>query len=419
MSWKKSTFILAVSLLLVLGLSLSAAADVLTVGGVGPYTGPAARTGEEFQGAVEMAFEEIDYQIGDYEINLVWVDSESDPERAVRAYEDAIMRDGMQVGILNWHSSVAVALMDAAARNQIPHFFGFGATEVIIETFEEDPDYYSYWMGKTWPIPEKLSGAYVEAIQGAVDEGLWEPRNKRVGIYGEDTDWGRSFGAGIAGDFEEAGWEVVTHEYYEAGETDLYPLLTSLRDADVSVVAGTDASAPSFSAFVTQAREVGLNSLIVADGLGWVGEWYDMTGEASNYVLDQIPEWPSEEARQWAADFEDKYGITPSTSAAGQAYDQARFFIHIAETAYDLHGELNSEVLYSVGQNLLWEGELYFDDGLIHERYMYTPETIPDPVVGEGYFIFPVLQYFDGVGQIVWPDSMKEADLEIPDYLQE
>ena len=40
------------------------------------------------------------------------------------------------------------------------------------------------------------------------------------------------------------------------------------------------------SAFIKQAREVGLRSLIVADGLGWVGEWYELTGNASNGVID-------------------------------------------------------------------------------------------------------------------------------------
>ncbi len=416
---RRTSLVVAVSLLLVLGLSFSVAADTLTVGVVGPYTGEAARTGEEFQGAVETAFEEIDYQIGDYEIELVWVDSESDPEGAVRAYEDAVMRDGMDVGILNWHSSVAVALMDAAARNQIPHFFGFGATEVVVEQFEDDPDYYSYWMGKTWPVPEKLSIGYVETLNQAIEEGIWEPRNRRVGIYGEDTDWGRSFGAAIADQFEEHGWEVVTHEYYEIGETDLYPLLASLRDEDVSVVAGTDASAESFSAFITQAREVGLNSVIVADGLGWVGEWYEMTGEASNYVLDMIPEWPDEEAQQWAEDFEEEYGIAPSTSAAGQAYDQANFFIEIAKTALEREGELTSESLYTVGQEMMWEGELVYEDGIVHETYKYTPETVPDPVVGEGYYLFPVLQYEDGEGHMIWPDYMQEADFQVPDYLEE
>ncbi len=391
---------------------------VLKVGVLGPFTGPASRTGEEFRGAVEMAFDRVDNRIGDYAVEFVWIDSQSDPERATRAYEEAAVRDQIDAGILNWHSSVAVAAMDVAARNQVPHFFGFGATEVVNEKYESDPDFYSYWMGKTWPTPSKLTGAYLETLEEAIDEGLWEPRNKRFAVYGEDTDWGRSFGAAIAADFEAAGWEIVGEEYFAVGETELVPLLLSLRDMDASVVAGTVATAPSFAAFITQAQEVGIQSVIIADGLGWIGEWYEMTGDASNYVLDQIPAWTTDEAKQFVIDFEEKYGFTPSTSGGGLAYDQASFFIQVAEATLAEYGELSRETLYEYGQSTLWTGGLSFTDGIIMEEYMYAPESVPDPVVGQGYFIFPVIQYFEGEGSIVWPGVWKESDFQVPTYLE-
>jgi ABC-type branched-subunit amino acid transport system substrate-binding protein len=59
-----------------------AATEVLKVGVLSPFSGPGARTGEEIKGAVELAFEAIDYQIGQYEIELVWIDSQSDPAKA-------------------------------------------------------------------------------------------------------------------------------------------------------------------------------------------------------------------------------------------------------------------------------------------------------------------------------------------------
>ena len=54
------------------------------------------------------------------------------------------------------------------------------------------------------------------------------------------------------------------------------------------------------------------------------------------------------------------------------------------------------------------------DGAIIHEQYKYTPKSIPDPVVGVGYYIFAVIQYFGGEGKMVWPDAWKEADLQIP-----
>lgn len=395
---------------------------ILKVGLQGPHTGPNARVGEEFWDAAVMAFDAINWTIGPYKVELIKIDCESDPEKATRAYEEAIIRDKIDAGILNWHSSVAVALMEVVAKHKVPHFFGFGATELVNEKYASDPEKYSYWMGKTWASPRKLSIAYVETLEGAIEKGIWKPEKKTVAIYGEDTDWGRSFGAGIADQFKDAGWEVLSVDFFPIAEMEFYPLLKKVKDLDAEVFAGTATSPASYAALIKQAKEVGLKSFIVADGLGWVGEWYELTGDASDYVLDQIPQWTTPEAKAFRDEFEKRWGITPSPSAGGQAYDMTNFFIKIARMALDRYGEITRETLYKVGQEELWTGGLTYtreDGAIIMEAYKYVPETIPDPIVGMGYYIFPVIQYFGGEGKIVWPDVWKEADPEVPPLMRE
>jgi len=389
-----------------------AATETFKLGVLGPFSGPTARTGDEFKGAVQTAFEAIDYQLGPYKVELVWIDSQSDPAKASQAYEQAIVQEGIQAAILNWHSSVVVACMEIAAKHKVPHFFGFGATEVVNETYASDPEKYSYWMGKTWPSPEKLSIAYVQALEYYIQEGLWTPEAKTVIVWGEDTDWGRSFGGAIKRQFEDVGWEVLSEEYFPIDQTEFYGLLNRVNDMNPAVFAGTAAAPPAISSLVKQADEIGLQSVLIADALGWVGEWYDLTGASSDYVLDQIPSWATDEAKQWAADFETKYGIKPSPSAAGQSFDMTNFFIKLANRTLEKHGTLSSETLYEVGQNELWTGQIVYEGGLIHKRYEYNAETIPDPVVGEGYFTFPVLQYFDGVGKIIYPAEWANQEFE-------
>jgi branched-chain amino acid transport system substrate-binding protein len=156
------------------------AEKTFTIGVLGPFTGPSARTGDEFRISSEMALEAIDYKIGDYTLNVVWIDSQSDPEKATRAYEEAIVQDGVQAGVLNWHSSVAVAVMEVTAKHKVPHFFGFGATEVVNEKFDSDPAKYGYWTSKGWPTPVKLTVNYVEALEDAIARGVWTPEAKTV-----------------------------------------------------------------------------------------------------------------------------------------------------------------------------------------------------------------------------------------------
>jgi branched-chain amino acid transport system substrate-binding protein len=389
-----------------------AATEVFKLGILGPFSGPSARTGDEFKGSVNMAFDAIGWQIGKYKIEPVWIDSQSDPAKAAQAYEQAVVQDGIQAGILNWHSSVAVSAMEIAAKYKIPHFFGFGATEVVNETFASDPEKYGYWMVKGWPTPKKLSISYVQALEDAIASGAWTPAEKTVAIYGEDTDWGRSFGTAIKEQLEAAGWTTVGEEYFSIDQTEFYPLLNKFNDLNPAVIAGTSTAAPSMSAFIKQADEVGLKSLIIADGLGWFGEWYDLTGSSSNYVLDQIPGWATEKGKAYAADFEAKYGFPPSPSAGGLSYDGTNFFISVAKAVCREAGELTSESIYNFVKDNVWTGDWAYTDGIVMNRYEYRPETIPDPVVGKGYYIFPVLQYMDGEGNIIYPPEWAVQELQ-------
>ncbi len=152
---------LGLALALVVGLAPAAlAADkVVKVGTIGPFTGPAARVGQEFKGAIEMAFDKVGWKIGDYKVEITWIDSESDAEKAAKAYEKAIVRDHIDVGFNTWHSWVSASCMEVAAKYKLPHFFAFGAGKVINDKYKADPAKYKYWVGKTWPLPDKLSFA--------------------------------------------------------------------------------------------------------------------------------------------------------------------------------------------------------------------------------------------------------------------
>ncbi len=392
-----------------------AASKSLKVGVLGPFTGPSAQTGKEFQASVEMALETIDYTVGDYKIEVVWVDSQSDPAKASGAYAEAVEGKGIQAGVLNWHSSVAIAVMDVAAQYKVPHMFGFGASEVVNDKWQADPEKYSYWGGKGWPVPAKLEKNYIVALNKAVEAGTFKPKKKLAAIYGEDTDWGRSAGGSYKKALLESGWEIHSEEYFPATQTDFYPLLSKYKKAGVAVVAGTSTSPSAITAFVKQSVEVGLKSVIVASGLGWIGDWYKMTGPASNYVLDSIPQLTTAEAQQWAKDIKAKYGFNPSPSAGGLSYDGIRMFIKILQRTNELHGTLSKETIHKTMVDEVNTGKLTFskaDGAIIMNEYKYTAETMPDMVVAPDAYFFPILQYKQGKGYMIFPEVWKQKDFE-------
>jgi len=392
-----------------------AADKILKVGVLGPFTGPSAQIGKEFEASVEMAMDTIDYKVGDYKVEVVWIDSQSDPAKASGAYAEAIEGKGIQAGVLNWHSSVSIAVMDVAAQYKVPHMFGFGASEVVNEKWKADPEKYSYWGGKGWPVPAKLEKNYIIALNKAIEAGTFKPKKKLAAIYGEDTDWGRSAGSSYKQALLASGWEILSEQYFPATQTDFYPLLGKYKKAGVALLAGTSTSPSAISAFVKQSSEVGLKSAIVASGLGWIGDWYKMTGPASNYVLDSIPQLTTADAQQWAKDVKSKYGFNPSPSAGGLSYDGIRMFIKILQRTNELHKILDKETIHKTMVEEVNTGKLTYgkkDGAIIMNEYKYTAATMPDMVVAPDAYFFPILQYQQGKGYMIFPETWKEQDFQ-------
>ncbi len=413
--WRRFAIFLVLSLTLALAGQAVAAEKVFKLGVMGPFTGPSAKTGAEFKGSVTMALEKIGYKIGDYKIEVVWIDSQSDPAKATSAYGEACERAGIQAGVLNWHSSVAVAVMDVAAQYKVPHFFGFGATEVVNDKWRKDPKKYNYWGGKGWPVPGKLMAGYVECLNDAVAKGALDKNNKTVAIYGEDSDWGRSVGKSFRDRFTATGWKIVSEDYFPLTQTDFYPLLSKYKKAGVAVLAGTSTSPPSISAFVKQAAELGLRATIVADGLGWIGDWYKLTGPGSNYVLDMIPQLTTKASKEWAKQVKAKFGYTPSPSSGGLSYDGINFMIKLLKRTLEREGKLDKQSVHKVMVEEVNTGKLTYtkaDGALIMNKYQYTDETMPDPVLARDAYFFPVIQYMNGKGYIVYPDDWATKKFE-------
>lgn len=388
------------------------AAQAINIGIDGPFTGPSALTGTEMKNAAQMAFDAVNWQVGNYKINPVYVDDQADPAKGTAALEQAIVGQKLVAGILNWNSSVAAADMELTAKYKIPWFFGMGAAGVVNQKFAGDKAKYGYWTSKGWPDPVKLTTAYVGAINDAVTAGTFKPASKTVAIYGEDTDWGRSFGKGLKDGFTASGWTIASEDYFATTQTDFSSLMSRYKSQNIPVIAGTSTAAASITAFIKASDDAGLKSLIVADGLGWFGDWYKLTGSSSDYVLDSVPGFATDKAKKFQSDYKAKFGSGPSAAAAGLSYDWTNFFIKVMQQTLTDQGSITSATLYKEAQDKLWTGQLTYTDGIIMSSYDFSADSIPDPVVGKGHYIFPVTQYRGGQQTVVWPADQAGGQLQ-------
>ena len=417
MSKWKCLFIvaLAVSLLIPLTAMNAAAEKVLKVGLMGPFTGPAANTGANIKGMLMMKLEEAGMKVGDYKIELCFIDSQSDPAKATNAYVEAVERKGMQVGIGGWHSSVAIAVSDIAVKYGVPHMGGMGAAWPLSEKIRENPSYHGYWF-KFWGYPAMATVLYFDFLDWAVKSGAWKPANRNVGISAEETDWGRDWVVSAKGLLPKRGWEIVMEDYVAIGQTDFYPLLTRYKKENIPLIITTNTAAASVSAYVKQIREIGLKTLPIVDGFSWVGEWYELTGKSSNGVVDMNVMW-TERSKPIQEKFIKKYNLPPTPSAAGISYDAAGMFLKVLHRALDKYGKLDSTTIHAIMKDEMRTGKLtygYDDGAVIMKEYKFTEESYPDPVTDEEHWFMPVIQYRDGKIEVIYPLANKTMDFIPP-----
>jgi len=379
---------------------------------VAPLSGPSEGSGREIRNAAELALDQ-ERAAGNAiaeRFSFLFVDSQSDPMAASEDYQAAIDDPAVQLGFFNWHSNVALELSNMAADAKFPHLFALGATNELNQQFSMDPAKHRGTWFKGWPSPELLSVNYVTAIEAAVQSGQFDAGDKVAVVYGEDTSWGRTFGGAIKAQLENAGWTVALETYVADDAIDYTTDLAPVVQAKPQLIAGTIASSSIYS-WIQQARSefdkaMEPQPLIVADGLGWNGDWYQTLGATSDGVVDQIPQFVSDDAISFRDAYEARYGEPPSPSAAGLAFDYTKFMFKVLAEVETRDGEITREGILQVAADLITTGQLTFGDGILMESYEYSEDSWPDPVVGGDAFTFPVLQYQTGDSVVVFPQSL-------------
>ncbi|MCK4984338.1 MAG: ABC transporter substrate-binding protein, partial [Desulfobacterales bacterium] len=192
------SIVIAATMLISLVAMNAGAEKVLKVGLMGPFTGPSAQSGASIKNSLLMKLEEAGNKVGDYKLEIMFIDTQSDPAKATNAYVEAIERKGMQVGLGGWHSSVAMAVMDQAVKYKIPHMGSMGAAQSINDKVRENPKYKGHWF-KYWSSTVLITELYFDFVNWAAENTKWKPGKRQAALCAEETDWGRDWNAGAKG----------------------------------------------------------------------------------------------------------------------------------------------------------------------------------------------------------------------------
>lgn len=397
-------------------------APPLRIGVQGPFTGPASRTGAEIRNGITLAVEdakaagEIPLTIDGKKrgVELVWVDGQSSPETAVKAYTDAITREKVEFFIGGWHSSVAMALSELNSTYRIVHVGDLGETQFLSEKMAKEPEKFKGWF-KGWPAPPVLAGLYGPPLQSFIDKGVWQPANRRAAVLVEDTDFGRGWGEAAIKSLSEAGWEVEPYDVTSLDESEFGPLLLKYRARQVSLVGMTSTGSTAVSNFVKQFRQQQLKALLIAHGLTWFAEWPQLTGEASDYaVAIDSPYAVTPDQTAWIEHYKKRFNAEPSIAAGGISYDYGRLSIKALAQA----GTLDFDKLVQTIRDMPYKG--------VWNMYRWAKEPgpnamAPNEVMTGGFmegFFFPMAQFMGGKANVVYPEQYKTADFQVPPWLK-
>lgn len=414
---------LGVALLAVPGVAgAQTSSGPLKIGVMGPFTGPAGRTGEAIQKGAQMAVEDarengllpltLDGQQRD--IELVYIDSQSSPEKAVKAVSDAVSRQGVQFMVSGWHSSVAMAVSEAESTMNIVHIGHGGESQYICEKINKEPEKYRHWF-KGWSSPPIFAGLYGDPLKHFMEQGLWKPKSMKAAVVVEDTDFGRGWGDALLTSLEKIGFDVLPYDVIPLDETEFTPLLAKYNAQGVSVVGMTVTGNVSASNFVKQFRDRRMPALLIGHGLTWFSEWHELTGEASDYVVTMdSPRVIAPYQQEWVERYEQKFGEEPSLAPAGQqGYDYMTVGLKVLQDA----GTLDFETLISTARAIDHQG--------IWQRYNFAEEKsdkalCPGEVQIGGFeegFFFPLVQLMKGEAKILWPLKHAQAEFQTPPWL--
>jgi branched-chain amino acid transport system substrate-binding protein len=382
------------------GMTGAAAARDVTIGIIGPLSGPAANSGISMRQAYEVAAAQVNKDGGvtiggeKSNIKLIFEDSASRPEVGVSAAQKLLTRDNVDILVGDTiASSVTLALMEVAPSFGKFMMSGQPVSIEIAKKIKADPTRFAnFWKGGF------NSDAYADTLYGSVKDLIAsravKAEKKKVAFLVEDTDYGKSNVEYTAPLFKNAGWSISSSETVPLGHADFYPQLSKLRSDEPDVIISIFTSVNSGIALVKQIKEQGIKSLhlavyypirpeflkgatTAANGLLWTPLIFDPVNNAKHKAFAEM--------------FKQQANVDGNGDHA-QGYCQMIMLLD------------NLKKAGSVDPAKLSEAFAKTDTSCVIARLAYDTET-HTPKVGPDYFPVPVAQIQDGVSFAVWPST--------------
>lgn len=317
--------------------------DVIKIGGIGPLTGSYANYGTSVRNGAKIAVDEINAAggIDGKQIELLFEDSQADPESAVSAY-GKLMDDGMDVSLGGVFSGETASITAAAVADDVLLLTPSGSADKAIEGNDKAfrVCFYDSYQGAA-------AANYIKDNEMATEVGV---------LYESDYDYSVGLYEAFVAECEKLDLSIVeTQTFTTTTATDFSTQIDALVASGVKLVF-MPIYAEEASTFLTQAKGKFASDVYFfgADGLdGILGKVEQDPSIADNVLMLTPFAADSEEAnvKAFVEAYKKAYNATPDQFAA-DGYDA----IYIIKAAIEAAGSTSGEELAKAMTTLEYTG---------------------------------------------------------------
>lgn len=317
--------------------------DVIKIGGIGPLTGSYANYGTSVRNGAKIAVDEINAAggIDGKQIELLFEDSQADPESAVSAY-GKLMDDGMDVSLGGVFSGETASITAAAVADDVLLLTPSGSADKAIEGNDKAfrVCFYDSYQGAA-------AANYIKDNEMATEVGV---------LYESDYDYSVGLYEAFVAECEKLDLSIVeTQTFTTTTATDFSTQIDALVASGVKLVF-MPIYAEEASTFLTQAKGKFASDVYFfgADGLdGILGKVEQDPSIADNVLMLTPFAADSEDAnvKAFVEAYKKAYNATPDQFAA-DGYDA----VYIIKAAIEAAGSTSGEELAKTMTTLEYTG---------------------------------------------------------------
>lgn len=363
-------FEIAAALLFIVALGPAHSADKVKIGYVNTFTGPGGVFGKHYRDGFELALDHLGRKMGPLPVEVIYGDDQLKPDVSKSVVARMVERDKIDFLAGFNFSNVLLSALDTAINAKV---IVVGANAGPSELAGPKCNPYFFGAGHQNDGAAEAMGRYLK--QKRIDNVFIVAPNYQAG-----RDMLEGFKRGYSG-------KIVSETYTQAIQNDYAAELSQIRAARPAAVFAFMPGSNGIN-FIKQWFQAGLMgqiplySVYTVDGVTApaIGESVVGALGANEWATD----FPSAESKKFVADFETKFGYTPSIYAA-KSYDTA-MLIASAVRAVDGRIEDRNAVIDALRRadfkSLRGNFKFNHNQFVIQDYYLIEAIKLPDGKVG-------------------------------------